>query len=201
VFAIPGMLTFFDAPLDQLWKKGEWSRPDYDHDSNPADGFLNAPPDGPPDDNSRWGGPGPLRFFRRNRPILRKALEIWNAVIGSRWHGKRSEQAKAANPSRNPEYNVANSYFASVSFEKTIGHIWGHRLSGPQLEVIRGQVRGAHGLGLKVRYWDLPHWPIGLRNHVWDTLVREGIDLLNVDDLRAATRWDWRRRRGPAWGT
>jgi hypothetical protein len=59
------------------------------------------------------------------------------------------------------------------------------------MKIIRGQVRGAHRRGLKARYWNLPSWPLGLRNHVWDVLVREGVDVLNVDDLRGVSRIAW----------
>lgn len=88
-------------------------------------------------------------------------------------------------------YNSQNSYFASVAFGKAIGRLWRHGLSEKQLSLLRGQIRTAHTKGLKVRYWDLPNWPIGLRNHVWDVLITEGVDLLNVDDLEAASRWNW----------
>jgi hypothetical protein len=30
-----------------------------------------------------------------------------------------------------------------------------------------------------------------LRNHVWDVLVREGVDVLNVDDLRGVSKQVW----------
>ncbi|KAH8586299.1 hypothetical protein B0O99DRAFT_656906 [Bisporella sp. PMI_857] len=93
------------------------------------------------------------------------------------------------------KYNSANSYYASTSFTRSIGHIKGSRLSQEQLQLIRGQIRGAHQRGLKVRYWGLPQWPRGLRNHVWHILVREGADLINADDLDAASWGDWRRRR------
>lgn len=89
------------------------------------------------------------------------------------------------------EFNSTNSYYASVSFNKAVGRMWRGRLSPNQLKIIRGQIRGAHRRGLKARYWDLPSWPLGLRNHVWDVLVREGVDMLNVDDLRAASRQVW----------
>lgn len=88
-------------------------------------------------------------------------------------------------------YTTENSYYASVRFGKAIGRLWRSRLSKKQLSLLRGQIRGAHRRGLMVRYWDLPDWPIGLRNHVWDVLMREGVDLLNVDDLKAASRLDW----------
>lgn len=89
------------------------------------------------------------------------------------------------------EFNELNSYYASVSFGSAVGQIWGGKLSPKQMEIIRAQVKGAHDRGLKVRYWDLPSWPIGLRNHVWDVLVEEGVDMLNVDDLKAASKLAW----------
>jgi hypothetical protein len=98
-----------------------------------------------------------------------------------------------ADPAR---YDPTNSYYASTSFTRSIGKVWGSRLTQAQLQLIRGQIRGAHQRGLKVRYWSLPQWPIGLRNHVWHILMREGVDILNVDDLRHATRRDWRRKKG-----
>ncbi|KAL3426814.1 hypothetical protein PVAG01_00324 [Phlyctema vagabunda] len=89
------------------------------------------------------------------------------------------------------KFDPSNSYYASVSFNQAVGQIWRGRLSQRQMKIIRGQIRGAHRRGLKARYWDLPAWPIGLRNHVWDVLVKEGVDMLNVDDLRAASKQVW----------
>lgn len=89
------------------------------------------------------------------------------------------------------EFSSLNSYYASVSFTKAVGFLWRGHITHRQKMIIRGHVRGAHRRGLKVRYWDTPSWPIGLRNHVWDVLVREGVDVLNVDDLRAATKQVW----------
>ena len=34
---------------------------------------------------------------------------------------------------------------------------------------------------------------------MWDTLVKEGVDLLNVDDLKGATERDWAERKGWWW--
>jgi len=48
----------------------------------------------------------------------------------------------------------------------------------------------AHERGVKVRYWDLPAWPIGTRNEVWRQLVSEGVDLINADDLEGVAG-DW----------
>ncbi|KAI0525427.1 hypothetical protein F5B22DRAFT_642444 [Xylaria bambusicola] len=87
-------------------------------------------------------------------------------------------------------YNSTNSWYASVNFFRTIGSVWTH-LSEEQLQLIRGQIKGAHRRGLKVRYWNTPAWPISLRNRIWHTLMAEGADILNVDDLKAATRRRW----------
>ncbi|KAL8737194.1 MAG: hypothetical protein Q9181_001920 [Wetmoreana brouardii] len=83
-------------------------------------------------------------------------------------------------------YNDENSYYASVSFASSIGKTWLGTLVPQQVYKIRGQIKGAHEKGLKVRYWDTPAWPKSLRNHIWDLLLREGTDILNVDDLKAA---------------
>ncbi|KAF2736044.1 hypothetical protein EJ04DRAFT_511325 [Polyplosphaeria fusca] len=96
-------------------------------------------------------------------------------------------------------FSTANSYYASVSFASSIGRIWGARLSSTQLERIRSQIRSAHARGLKVRYWATPQWPVGLRNHVWDVLVKEGADYLNGDDLAGMTRVDWGVRKHGGW--
>ena len=93
-------------------------------------------------------------------------------------------------------YSTANSYYASVSFTRSIGYPWGSQLTRVQVDLIRAQVRGAHERGLKVRYWDVPVWPLGVRNYLWRVLVREGVDYLSLDDIRAAVRGDWGPRKG-----
>jgi hypothetical protein len=96
-------------------------------------------------------------------------------------------------------YSPANSYYASVSFMKSIGYPWHSSLTQAQLDLLRRQIRGAHARGLKVRYWGIPPWPVGLRNYLWRVLVREGVDYLSVDDVDAVTRDDWGPRKG-GWG-
>lgn len=88
-------------------------------------------------------------------------------------------------------FNTSNSFYASVSFKKTIGRPWPFHFTQRQMDRIRSQVRVAHQHGLKVRYWALPSWPHSLRNHVWRVLAQEGVDVLNVDDLVDATKGDW----------
>lgn len=96
-------------------------------------------------------------------------------------------------------FNTTNSYYASVSFKSAVGFVWRGHLSARQMEIIRGQIRGAKRRGLKARYWDTPAWPISLRNHVWHVLMKEGADVLNVDDLKAAASRNWQMKRHDWW--
>ncbi|PWY72235.1 hypothetical protein BO94DRAFT_539359 [Aspergillus sclerotioniger CBS 115572] len=96
-------------------------------------------------------------------------------------------------------FDWTNSYYASVSFKKSIGMHWSFRLTEREVDKIRAQIRGAHRRGLKVRYWGVPSWPRSLRNHLWSMFVREGVDYLNVDDLLSATRQDWQPRISDWW--
>jgi hypothetical protein len=86
----------------------------------------------------------------------------------------------------NSPFDSTNSYYASVSFKNSVGRTSSGHLSVIQFAQLREQVKQAHSRGLKVRYWELPAWPISARNHVWEVLVREGVDILNVDDVRGA---------------
>lgn len=88
-------------------------------------------------------------------------------------------------------YNSTNSYLASVSLKKAVGTVHGGKLSDQQKATIETQVKLAESHGLKSRYWDTPSWPVSWRNRVWEGLVNLGVGYLNVDDLTAASRWDW----------
>lgn len=96
-------------------------------------------------------------------------------------------------------FNSHTSYYASIDFQAAVGQVWRGHLSPRQINIIRGQIRGAKKHGLKARYWNTPVWPLSLRNHIWHILVREGADMLNADDLRAASRQDWRMWRHEWW--
>ena len=96
-------------------------------------------------------------------------------------------------------FNTSSSYYASTSFMSSVGFVWRGHISPRQMRVIRGQIRGAKRRGLKVRYWDTPSWPTSLRNHIWHVLVKEGADVLNVDDLAAAALEDWTVPLHDAW--
>jgi hypothetical protein len=99
----------------------------------------------------------------------------------------------------NSRFDLTNSYYASVSFGKSIGWLWFGHISETQLRRIRGQIRGAKKRGLKARYWSTPKWPVGLRNRVWTVLVEEGVDYLNGDDLKAMTKIDWSIKKHWGW--
>lgn len=84
-------------------------------------------------------------------------------------------------------YDLSNSFYASVSLASSIGYPrWFGTFTSYQLDLIRGQIRGAHSRGLQARFWSTPSWPRSLRNHVWSVLLSEGADVLNADDLNAA---------------
>ncbi|KAH8733262.1 hypothetical protein BGZ61DRAFT_528569 [Ilyonectria robusta] len=113
-------------------------------------------------------------------------------VVGT---GKTRVEQVEANPSRDVfldaplaklnkgTYNKINSYYASVSFRRSIGLVGPRGLRQSQLLKVRNQIKEAHSLGLKVRYWSLPSWPLPKRNQLWDVLVNEGLDILHVDDV------------------
>lgn len=81
------------------------------------------------------------------------------------------------------------SPIASVNFHSVFGRIIGREFSTKQLEVLRAHVKVAHDKGIKARYWNQPEWPISERNAVWRTLWDEGVDILNVDDLKGAAEF------------
>lgn len=147
-------------------------------------------------------GTGDIPFESVSKKSANPHLDVFfDAPLDQMW-GISEEQPASANSSSNNTsqsinqdlYNTTNSYYASASFIDAIGYPWQGQLTDPQLSSIRGQVASAQKKGLKARYWELPSWPIDLRNHIWDVVVKEGIDLLNVDDLIAATQQKWTRR-------
>jgi len=170
--------VFFDAPLDEMTDLSSWW-PNPNRVQDPSRGHDRPSPDSTIGDKSE---------SQRSTALIKQAFskpKRQNEYISGTAGGVGTDV-----------YGPSNSYYASTSFTSSIGRIWGSRLTQEQLQLIRGQIRGAHQRGLKVRYWGLPQWPIGLRNHVWHILIREGVDMLNVDDLRHATRRDWRKQKG-----
>lgn len=88
------------------------------------------------------------------------------------------------------QYDPEISFYASVSFKKTIGSVMSG-FSKAQLALLRRQIDTARRSGLVSRYWDTPTWPIAYRDYVWDVLAREGVGILNVDDVKAAAQQSW----------
>ncbi|KAK5937482.1 Altered inheritance of mitochondria protein 6 [Knufia obscura] len=106
--------------------------------------------------------------------------------------------------SSNTTYNVSNSYYASSAFNPALGvknlYPW-QSPSTAQVDTLRAQSTAAQDVGLQVRYWDTPAWPVSHMTGIWETLVeRVGVDVLNVDDLELASRWDWRVCWRGLWG-
>ena len=169
--------VFFDAPLDQMADQGgSWKSAELENEDAEVDETA-------------------VKATPQSRAI--SPLETITSTRSPKPLGDDAGQGYSGGAPLDPSiYSPLNSYYASVSFKKSIGHMWRSHLTPEQLELVREQIRGAHRQGLKVRYWGLPNWPRGLRNHVWHVLVREGVDVLNVDDLAGATRRDWRRRKG-----
>ncbi|KAF3396112.1 Ubp5-interacting protein [Penicillium rolfsii] len=78
------------------------------------------------------------------------------------------------------------SPIASTNFEEAVGKITGDTdpiLNDDQLKALRVQIATAEKRGIGARYWNTPSWPVRRRNLVWRTLLREGVALLNADDL------------------
>lgn len=94
--------------------------------------------------------------------------------------------------SSSPEYTPQNSYYASTSLSAAIGRTWFNKISSSQQETLKSQIKIANERGLVSRYWDLPAWPVSFRTNVWKILKENEVGVLNVDDLVAATRWNWK---------
>ncbi|GES64179.1 altered inheritance of mitochondria protein 6 homolog ARB_06966 [Aspergillus terreus] len=93
----------------------------------------------------------------------------------------------------NPENSGITSLIspiASTSFTSAIGAVRlgedDDVLTAQQLDTLRSQMKNAKAKGIGARYWGTPYYPIRTRNALWRTLLREGVTLLNADDLEAA---------------
>lgn len=88
-----------------------------------------------------------------------------------------------------PEYEGITSQIspiASTSFKDAVGVVTSDTdpiLDDEQTKAIRSQITVAKERGIGARYWETPYYPIRTRNLVWRTLLREGVTLLNADDL------------------
>jgi hypothetical protein len=88
-------------------------------------------------------------------------------------------------------YDNTNSFYASGSMSKTIGWpLLGH-FGQKSITKMKNQITKAKDKGLLPRYWSTPAWPVSARDNVWNVLVKNGVGMLNVDDLEGAARWNW----------
>ena len=91
-----------------------------------------------------------------------------------------------------PKYHdltASVSPIASTNFMASLGEVRTREFNATQLQKLRQQVGVAGEKGIKTRYWNQPEYPIGTRNAVWRILWEEGVDLLSVDDLKAAAEF------------
>jgi hypothetical protein len=85
------------------------------------------------------------------------------------------------------------SPIASTSFAHAIGTVSQGEpeaiLTEKQLSTLRSQIATAKERGIGARYWETPSYPIRTRNSLWRTLLKEGVALLNADDLDATASY------------
>jgi hypothetical protein len=86
----------------------------------------------------------------------------------------------------NSTFDITISPIASTDYQVAVGWSGIGNINQTQLAAIQKYVGDAHALGLRARFWDTPGWPIHARNNVWQTLMDNGADWLNADDLEAA---------------
>jgi len=86
----------------------------------------------------------------------------------------------------NSTFNPTISPLASTDYEVAVGWSGIGDINDTQLSAIQSLVADAHALGIRARFWDTPGYPIFARNAVWQTLIDNGADWLNADDLEAA---------------
>ncbi|KAJ9257985.1 hypothetical protein DTO207G8_1762 [Paecilomyces variotii] len=83
------------------------------------------------------------------------------------------------------------SPIASADFQSIFGTVSDTDpvFTDEQLSILRAQIATAKSRGIGARYWDTPYYPIRLRNAVWRELLKEGVGLLNADDLDAVAEF------------
>jgi hypothetical protein len=84
-------------------------------------------------------------------------------------------------------WDVTISPVASTDYEVVVGWDGIGNISEAQLANLTKVVNDAHERGISARFWDTPGWPVNARENVWRTLLENGADWLNADDLAAAS--------------
>ena len=106
---------------------------------------------------------------------------------------KPSESDSPATHEIFEDYNTTTSLYASASLRLLLGQspfpfFFPWSPTSRQLKGVRSATAAAHARGLQVRWWDTPVWP-RTRGWLWGFLVREGADVLSVDDMGAVSSW------------
>ncbi|KAL8953181.1 MAG: hypothetical protein Q9222_000954 [Ikaeria aurantiellina] len=112
---------------------------------------------------------------------------FFDAPLAAFW----GENPDTSGPVRHTAFDTSNSVYASADFLEVVGRLWHGMLSPAQVETIRAHVQAAVAQGLKARFWNTPVWPVRVKDHVWDVLVKEGVGLLSVDDLEGVRTRKW----------
>lgn len=86
-------------------------------------------------------------------------------------------------------YNASISVVASTDYETAVGWKGLGSIGDAQLANLTQFVNDAHDCNLTARFWDTPGAPIYARNRIWKTLLENGADWLNADDLEAASNF------------
>jgi hypothetical protein len=95
--------------------------------------------------------------------------------------------AQLTNTSLLAEWNATVAPIASTDYAATVAWNGIGNASAAALANVTRLVGDAHSRGIQARFWDTPGWPISARNAVWATLLENGADWLNADDLAAAS--------------
>ncbi|KAI9843403.1 MAG: hypothetical protein M1837_006429 [Sclerophora amabilis] len=98
-----------------------------------------------------------------------------------------ASSSSSSRDTKDQNITSSTSPIASTNFATQFGRVTNTTLNATQLTKLREQIHSAHDLGIGVRYWDTPAWPVSTRNGLWRQLCDEGVDLLNVDDLLAGS--------------
>ena len=89
----------------------------------------------------------------------------------------------------NTTWDPSLSPLASTDYEVAVGWNGIGDISEGQLGNLTKLVKDAHDRGIAARFWDTPGWPVFARDNIWKTLLANGADWLNADDLEAASNF------------
>lgn len=86
------------------------------------------------------------------------------------------------------DYGSEVAPLSSTSLRRMFGTLGSLDLQGDRLNEIRRLVNIAHSKGIKTRFWETPGWPAFKRDSTWRTLLDNGVDWINADNLMAASK-------------